>query len=425
MIQTTVSIVSIFGILQLETALQRFYYEIEEGKRKIIASTVLIFVSLISFFLMGILQILSPFISQKVTATQAYKWPICIGAILIPLNNISTISLIIIRYNKKPVIFAAITVLQIFITAGITIVSILFNLGIISIFYGQVAGIFFSVCLGFIYLRKFYIKAFDIIALKQMFRYALPQFPARAGSVAHAYMNRFIMLDHLSIAAIGIYSVALRCASIISIVQAIFGLVWYPFMNEKINYPDHKELFKKYFKFICLVIGTMISLVILFSKEIISLVVSNEFKESSNYVGALALYMGLFVINDYVSIGPLIKKRTIFNTYIYAIVSLINFVTLLYFSSKFGLDGIVWSMVFSNIALVILSFFISEKLYYIGFSKACLFVFILVEIIISALTMYFDISITYRFLMFVIVCIILIIISKVKVLSITYTRETR
>lgn len=400
MIQTIITIVMVFGTLQLETSLQRYYYEVEEKDRKTIASTILIFTSVISLLLTVIIQLFASGISLLCFDTEAYASSLIVAAITIPLTTISVVSFIIIRYMKKPLFFAGITLLQVIVTALSTLYFIHIDVGVLAVFYGQGLGYLVLVIIQFIYLRNFYSYSFNINFLKKMLAFALPQFPARLGSVASSYLNRFVMLGVLSISAIGIYSVALKCASAISILQAAFIMSWFPFFYEKLKEPNHKELFKSFFTYICVGVGIVVAFMCLFAKEIITIIASTDFFEAYRLVGGLSLYLSLFIVKEYIDMGPRITKRTSYISYTYVITAIINFVLLYYFTPLTGLEGVVWSMVFTNIFLIVMSWWISERLYYIGFSKIIFVIFIVTALVLVLMTMYWEPSLFIRISLF-------------------------
>jgi O-antigen/teichoic acid export membrane protein len=412
-IQTVVNIVTIFGILQLETSLQRYYYEVDEKNRKKIASTILIFTTSISLGLMLVLQFFASRISEICFQSVQYSRDLIIAAFMIPLINISTISYVIIRYMKKTTLFSVITLLQIAVSAVSTIFFILYcNLGITSVFYGQLLGYIILICIQFMYLRDLYIWSFNYKNLKQLLAFALPQFPARIGSTVNAYFNRFLILGVLSVSSIGLYSVALKCASIISIVQTAFVLVWNPFLYETIGNPNQRVILKKYFKYVLCGVGIFIAVISLFSKEFIILITSPDFYDAHYYVGGLSLYIGLFIIKEYVDIGPRVTKKTAFISYTYIISAIINCLLLYFFTRHCGLYGVVWAMIFTNILLVVMSWGISEKLYYIGFSKIAFLFSLVFEIGIVITSMYFEIPLIYRILILGLILFHIVILHK-------------
>src|SRR5690606_29104952 len=110
-------------------------------------------------------------------------------------------------------------------------------------------------------------------------RYALPQFPARVGSILLSYGNRFFMVGYLTLASIGIYSLSLKLASIIQLVYSAFIMAWAPFMFEYLKKPEHKIVFPKVFRLAASVIFFIVSFISIFSYEIVSLVAAENFKE--------------------------------------------------------------------------------------------------------------------------------------------------
>ena len=154
-IQTIINIVVIFGILQLETSIQRYYFETSGAYRKFMISTVSITIFIISIFLSVLISAFSKTISIMLFDSQKYTVEIIIASLIIPFLNITVIFFIILRYMKKAVLFSVLILLQIIISATLTIFLILiFDLGIKSVFIGQLGGYFFVAVIQLFVLRN-------------------------------------------------------------------------------------------------------------------------------------------------------------------------------------------------------------------------------------------------------------------------------
>lgn len=102
LIQSVILIITIFGILQLETSLQRYYYEFEGKERKKMISTILWSVTLLSALLVVVFCLFAGWISVLLFRTDHFRDLLILSSFLILFTNMTTIFFIIIRYMKKP-----------------------------------------------------------------------------------------------------------------------------------------------------------------------------------------------------------------------------------------------------------------------------------------------------------------------------------
>lgn len=370
LIQSVILIITIFGILQLETSLQRYYYEFEGKERKKMISTILWSVTLLSALLVVVFCLFAGWISVLLFHTDHFRDLLILSSFLILFTNMTTIFFIIIRYMKKPVLFAVLTLTQIFISIGSTLILVLvFDKGISGVFMGQITGFGIVLLLQLFLLKNEYSWQIDKPILKSAFSFAIPQFPARLGSVCNSYVNRFFMLGYLSTFAIGIYSVSLKFASIMTLIDSAFVMAWYPFMYDSLKSPQHKELFRKIFKYACLSVFSLVVIISFFADDVLRLFIKNQdYYEASKYIGWLTLYQSLFILKEIIDIGPIITKKTVYVTYSYLIASGFNLVFLYLSMQAGGLPEMVSAMVLTNIILLSSAWYFSHRLYPVNYN---------------------------------------------------------
>ena len=78
-------------------------------------------------------------------------------------------------------------------------------------------------------IKQYLLFSFSWKNLMMSFSYALPQFPARVGSVMMVYSNRLFMVFFLTTSIIGLYSFSLKLASGVQILGTAFMMAWLPF----------------------------------------------------------------------------------------------------------------------------------------------------------------------------------------------------
>lgn len=416
MLQTIVYIVLIFGLLQLETSIQRYYYEVSEKERKRMISSVMLSVFVISTFLAFLISIFSSPLSQWLFKTSAYSSDIIITALIIPLMNISILNFIVLRFDKKSFVFSIATFVQVLCTTALTILfAIVLKWGIKSVFLGQLGGFLIVIVIQSFYVKKQLTWCFDISLMRKMLKFSLPQFPARIGSESNNRINRFIILAHLSTSALGIYAVAVRFSSAMELINVAFIMSWIPYMYESVKKDNYKKKFSQIYQAVVGLGFLAIVILSLFSTEIIILFTIPEYYDAKYLLPGLFLFNGLYLIKSVVEIGAALSKKTIYITYTYIFVAAINILLLIIGIKFMGMKGVVYALVLTNFCLVLLSWCFTEKLYPIGYNiKIFIISFFLTAAIILVL-MNFDLSLLLRgstAFMLVIVALIYVIKQK-------------
>ncbi|WP_194850509.1 lipopolysaccharide biosynthesis protein [Nonlabens antarcticus] len=397
-IQTVVSVIVIFGILQLETSIQRYYYETRGRYRKMMISTVCFTIFFISIVLVIVISIFSKLISTALFDIPSYSTEIIVASLIIPFLNITVIFFIVLRYLKKPVLFSVLILLQVVTSAGLTLLLVLkFDLGIKSVFLGQLAGYIIVAIVQLYVLRNNLVLQWNRKILKKMLVFAIPQFPARIGSASVTYLNRFVMLSLLTTSAIGIFSVALKFASVMQLLNISFSMAWIPFMYENLKKSDHKEIYKTVFEFVIQITFVVVFVVSLFSKEIIQLFTVEAYYDAAYLLPGLILYNALFIVKAITDIGIVITKKMIYISYVYFIGASVN-VGFLYLGIYFfDLKGVVYSMLLTNIVIVFLGWFFSEKLYHIGMNLNKYLLYLTTSIICVVVLMNYNFNDYFRY----------------------------
>src|SRR5690606_24064107 len=110
MIGTILQVTCIFGLLQLETSLQRYYYEYNNLKRKLLISTIYYWIGICSLIIGGIIFFVSTYLSIKLFGSKEYAILIKTIAIQLPLTNFSMLGLVLLRYEKQNLKFLLVVI---------------------------------------------------------------------------------------------------------------------------------------------------------------------------------------------------------------------------------------------------------------------------------------------------------------------------
>ena len=382
--QVPMGIVSVFALLQLETSLQRYYYKWEGDDKKIFLFSILITVISLSFFFSIIICLLSYYISSLLFSSSAYYLLVILSAIQLPFINFSMLGLIILRYEKKNLLFTYQVILKVVLLLLSVFVFVVFmDGGLEWVLICQLLTLVLTSIVLYTNIKQYLLFSFSWKNLMMSFSYALPQFPARVGSVMMVYSNRLFMVFFLTTSIIGLYSFSLKLASGVQILGTAFMMAWLPFMYQQFAKENHRLLFAKFMPLVSCFLFLLVSVLSLLSEDIVSIVAGPDFFYSYKYIGSLSLYFALTIIKEVIDIGPKYTEKTKYVSYNYFVSLIVNVVSMYLFIVFWGIEGVIYSMILTYLILVVISWIVSNKLYYIPFSKFYFVILILPALSIS------------------------------------------
>jgi len=398
LIQTVTAIIAIFGMLLLESATQRYYYEVkDDDERRKYLSTALWTICTLSLVCVLIIIIISKELSLLLFSDVQYYKILILASIKIPLFNIFALCTIIIRYMKKPTVFALFILIQILTIITLSIWLVVYkNIGIMGVFYGQVIGYFVVASLIIYFLRKTFSFYWHHNIIKKLLAFSLPVMPAQIGVLGSTYANRFIMLGYLSLSDIGLYTIALKISSVFLLIQGAFANAWYPFFYENLKNKEHKEIYKKVTTYITILVFILVSVFSLFSKELLVLLTTEKYYAAAPLIGILAFSHCLIIISNTVNLGTLITKKTIYGTYAYLSGMIFNVLFLFLLVPGIGIIGVPISIFIGNVIFLLFAWIVSEKLYYIGFNKKLFILMFILTLVVVGGNILAEIDIIYK-----------------------------
>jgi O-antigen/teichoic acid export membrane protein len=397
MVSTIISVAIIFGLLQLETALQRYYYEYKGVKRKLLITNTYFWIGGCSAVIGTLIFCIAPIISEKLFKTNAYAALIRIAAFQLPLANLSMLGLLLLRYEKENIKFLTVIITKvIFSLLFVYLFVIYLRMGLTGVFYAQVTSMLITTFLVTFFVHKNFIFKYSNHLSFKNFKYALPQMPAGVGSMVLGQADRFFMLGYLSLGAIGIYSVSIKLASSIQLVNTAFILAWAPFMHGQFKKPNNKIVFANVFPIVVAGTFLFVCLISLFSQEMVKILATKEFYSSYKYIGGLALFFSLYIIKETIDIGPKIKEKTKYLSFTFFLSVIVNVSCLFLLIRHFHIEGVVISMIITNLFLIVISWIISNKLYYISFSVSKFIILLIPALFLSVLPMLIDLALLIR-----------------------------
>ena len=277
---------------------------------------------------------------------------ICINAIFYALG-------VQLKFLRKVTLFAIIS----FLHSIINILLILFfamkfDYGINSVFLASIVISPILILVQIYYLKdylRFYIGKKE---LNKLFKFSIPLIPAAIAYLVLNFIDRWFIKDILSTSDMGVYEVAFKFASIVSLVIIAFQSALAPILYEKHqNISTKKELTNIFNLFIG--VGTLGVLILsFFSYETLYIFTQPEYYPAESilpifYITTLVTGLGMF------SPGLHVKQKTRYIPVIVGVSGAINIILNYFMITSFGLIGAAVSTLISvlinNISLFVFS----------------------------------------------------------------------
>ncbi|GEP33651.1 polysaccharide biosynthesis protein [Nocardioides szechwanensis] len=123
----------------------------------------------------------------------------------------------------------------------------------------------------------------------ELLRYSLPLVPNAAMWWLISGSSRFVLLHFEGLRVVGLYAVASRIPSVLSMLTLVFGRAWQQSAFEEVNSETRARFYSRVFEYLVLMSFLATSLVLLFLKTGYELLIAREYAESWIYVPVLIL----------------------------------------------------------------------------------------------------------------------------------------
>ncbi|MEZ8840934.1 lipopolysaccharide biosynthesis protein [Vibrio splendidus] len=353
-VMTIVNVAVIFGVFQLDTSIQRFYYEDTKIKEQ---SILLIIV--LTLIVSCILYILSDVLLAYFNVSTEYGYILSIGVFLINLHNII---LICTRFDKDIFGFSVICFMQILLSTLFSVTFISYSGNPIELFLiGQLLGYLISIL--FVLINRKYVHSFtfDRQVITSALRFSIPQFPARVMTIFNTYLSRVFLAGLVLPSMFGIYSMSLKLSLVVQIIISGFGFIWWPYIYKNTKLDIVKPKIKKAYFFVSLFV-----LVATFSTSeivipLLHIMLGGEYHESIHYFLGLTISLLFLILHEVTSVGPKVSNKTSYITYSYLLSFIFSVVATYPMISYFGLDGAVFVSLCASVLIVLSSSFYLNK----------------------------------------------------------------
>ncbi|MEZ4938235.1 MAG: oligosaccharide flippase family protein [Crocinitomicaceae bacterium] len=273
-----------------------------------------------------------------------------------------------LRFQRKSKAFAILSLSH--ALSGILLIFLfvmVFDAGINSIYISYIIIVPILIVIQMVLLKDHLVLKVNKVKLKKLLLFCLPLIPAAIAVVVMNFSDRIYIKKYLNYGELGIYGMASKFSSIISMIIGGFGMAITPILYEKQYEKGTKDEMKKIFKLFIGIGTTGVIALSFFSKEFVTLFTEKSFHPAANvmpimYVSAYTAGFTMF------SPGIILKRKTIISATIVIFFALINIGLNHILVPKMGLNGAAIATLIAMFSHQITLFFISQKYYQFNYS---------------------------------------------------------
>ena len=432
-----VAFLVIFLTYGLETAFFRFTQK--KYDKDIVYST-----SLISLLVSSIVFLLF-MVSFKQCLANWLEYPnnpeyIIYFAVIIAIDAISSISFAKLREQGKATRFALVRLVNIFINIGLNLFFIIYcpyalsnNLpttDFVMSLYNPNVGV------GYIFIANLFASLITIVMLmpemiktswkfntnlwKKMMVYALPLLIAGLAGMTNETVDRVLLKKLLpdgidKMASIGIYGAFYKISIIMILFIQTFRFAAEPFFFAQEKQYNSKQIYADVLKYFT-ILSSFIFLFVLLYLDIFKHFVGSLFhSEDGLYIVPILLMANIFLGIYYnLSIWYKLTEKTSYGALLAIFGACITLVLNILLIPKIGFIGSAWATLFCYFTMMLSSYILGRKNYYIPYDVKRILSYIVISFILYRISLYFDGTMAINTVYLLLFILIVYILEKSK-----------
>ncbi len=366
----TLFITNIFS-LQFNQGIARYTPEPKLNERHKIefASTAILFSNgLLLLCTIAIVLFPDPVLNALSGDTKVPRDTLSFAVITMFLNGVFYLFSTYLRFQRKSKAFTALNLAQ--ALSGVILIFlmvIVWDMGINSIYLSYIIIVPIFILIQINLLKDHLVFRISRFKLKRLLSFCLPLIPAAIAVVVMNFSDRIYIKKYLDFGELGVYGMASKFSSIITMIVGGFAMAITPILYEKQYEESTKKEMNKIFRLFIGLGSIGVLALSFFSKEFVTIFTDSDFHSAANvmpimYVSAYSAGFAMF------SPGITLKRKTIITAVIVIFFAGLNIGLNHILVPKYGLSGAAVATLIAMISHQTTLFFISQSYYKFNFS---------------------------------------------------------
>ncbi|MEG0618610.1 MAG: oligosaccharide flippase family protein [Bacilli bacterium] len=405
LITTTVNLIVPICTLSIFESAFRFAMDKSENPKSVLTNSLL--VTIIGIF---ILILLSPFFNFNESISKSYLYVL----LLISFQSIQVLLAQFVRAVNYIRLFSINGIIMAISLAGLNIISIVYlKMGLNGYLLSLVLSNLLAIII-FIIFGKLW-KFIDITLIKkdfiyQLLLYSIPLIPNTFLWWLTNVSNRYFIVFFLGASANGLFAVANKIPTLLSMLNSIFTQAWQISAVEEFDKKD-KNFYSDMFNVLAFLLFFGSSMILVVLKPVFSIIIANSFYESWKYVPVLLLSVIYSSFSNFYGVNYLAAKKTIgvLKTTIYG--GVVNIILNIILIPMIGLNGAGLATMLSFFVIWLLRIKDSKNLITINIDMRKLLMMTLI-LFLQIVVLYLNLSLFLEVIVNFILCVSFIFVGR-------------
>jgi O-antigen/teichoic acid export membrane protein len=338
----------------------------EEANRPLILSTGLVFLCVLGLAACVVLGFFAADVSKLVFKDESYKGLFLIAFLAIPFQLLTRYLPHVLRWQRERVKFLSVQILPLFVKVGLSI-YLAIRFGLKGALWGAVIAFILISLMSFFFGRKNYELKFSFGYLKKLLSCGV-FFPIVSLIIPLFFLiDRVLIANFHSLSQVGYYTGGLKIAAIYGLIIGGFRQAWGPLAFAKWEEKDFGLFYSRMVTYYILVGSLLILGIGIFSKELVSIILTSDYIASSSIVALLCLGWMMFDLYKLFGIGVYYTKKS----HLFAIGSSVGLGLAVLLDilliPHFGIIGAAVANTVAKGSIVVVVCFFSQRLFHIRY----------------------------------------------------------
>ncbi len=300
-------------VLGMDGALARFFYQEPDREARIrMVSTSFVFRLAVTWLIALALVAVAGPLAARLFGGEVYRKYLAIGAVTLPFTLLVMFANDVLRVTFQPWKFIVLNLVQTVLVTSLALFFVLrWNLGVVGVLYGRLAGDGASALVGLVLIRHSLAPRFNRAALRRMLSYGLPALPATIAFAWLAGIDRYMMQRYRSLEELAVYAVAAKFFAVVTMGASAFQLAYGPFAYAQASSPQAPRLFARVLMGYIAIGSLGAMLVGLFAPEALAILVPPAYRGAATpalLLAFAAVALGAYTVTS-VGIGLALRTR--------------------------------------------------------------------------------------------------------------------
>jgi O-antigen/teichoic acid export membrane protein len=230
---------------------------------------------------------------------------------VLPLQAANQVQLLLLRIRRSFRAYAALSLGVLLLTIALNLLFVVgMRMGVEGILLAQLLARVPGVVFGFWVTRHELGRGVSVPLARELVRYGAPLVLGNVTYWALLYAERYALARMATLSAVGLYGVATRVATFVTLVSMAIDFAWTPFAHSIQREPDAPRVYARALHWYLLAAGAAGTLLAVFAREALAVVATPTYSPAYVLVGPIVAALILRGAANIVSIGALLTRRT-------------------------------------------------------------------------------------------------------------------